>query len=107
MSDFWGILKRLFAITLYGAFLFYMIYLYAIGATIVQSEYANFNHIFYAIIILFALYKFVFYGVYPVYINFSKVSLFVIGLLLIIVGQYVLLNDPLSNIHIADIVKIL
>lgn len=88
------IVKRFLIIVMYGALLAYVIYLFSIGATIVTGEYLQFNNIILILLIIFSLYKFVFYGVYPIRVKFSKISLFVLGVVLLFVGEYMLINDP-------------
>jgi hypothetical protein len=100
------VIKRFGIIVVYGALLAYIVYLYGVGATIVQWSYADFNALLYVLLFVFALYKFVFYGVYPVKINFSKITLFVLGMVLLFVGQYVLVNNPSQWVYIADLIKI-
>ncbi len=101
------IIKRFGIIVVYGALLAYIVYLYGIGATIVQWAYLDFNTIIYVLLFVFALYKFVFYGVYPVKINFSKITLFVLGMVLLFVGEYILLNNPSQWVYISDLIKII
>lgn len=100
------IIKRFGIIVVYGALLAYIVYLYGIGATIVQWAYLDFNVIMYVLLFVFSLYKFVFYGVYPVKINFSKITLFVLGVALLFVGEYVLINNTSQGVYIADLIKI-
>jgi len=100
------IIKRFGIIVVYGILLAYIVYLYGIGATIVQWAYLDFNTVMYVLLFLFSLYKFVFYGVYPVKINFSKITLFVLGMVLLFVGQYVLVNNPSQSVYIADLIKV-
>lgn len=101
------IIKRFSIITVYGALLAYIVYLYGIGATIVQWSYLDFNTAIYVLLFVFSLYKFVFYGIYPVKINFSKITLFVLGMVLLFVGEYVLVNNPSQWVYIADLIKII
>ncbi len=101
------IIKRFGIIVVYGALLAYIVYLYGVGATIVQWAYLDFNTIIYVLLFVFALYKFVFYGIYPVKINFSKITLFVLGMVLLFVGEYILLNNPSQWVYIADLIKII
>lgn len=88
------IIKRFAIIVVYGALLAYVVYLYGVGATIVQGSYAEFNIVMYILLFAFTLYKFVFYGIYPVKVSFSKITLFVLGMVLLFVGEYVLINNP-------------
>lgn len=101
------IIKRFSIIVVYGALLAYIVYLYGIGATIVQWEYLDFNTVIYVLLFIFALYKFVFYGAYPVKINFSKITLFVLGMVLLFVSEYILLNNPSQWVYISDLIKII
>ena len=88
------IIKRFLIIVVYGALLSYVIYLFSTSATIVTGEYLQFNNFILILLIIFSLYKFVFYGVYPIRVKFSKISLFVLGVVLLFVGEYILINDP-------------
>lgn len=100
------IIKRFFIIVGYGALLAYIVYLYGTNAVIVSWQYLDFNTAIYVLLLLFSLYKFVFYGVYPIRINFSKITLFVLGVVLLFVGEYVLINNPEQGVYIGDLVKI-
>jgi len=100
------IIKRLLIIVWYGALLAYMVYLYGIGATIVQGSYSDLQSLIYLLLFAFLLYKFVFYGIYPVKINFSKITLFVLGMVLLFVGEYVLINNASQWVYLADFIKI-
>lgn len=101
------IIKRFVIIVCYGAFLAYVVYLYGTNATIVSGQYLDFNTAIYVLLLLFSLYKFVFYGVYPIRINFSKITLFVLGVVLLFVWEYVLINDPTKWVYIGDLVKLI
>lgn len=100
------IIKRFAIIVVYGVLLAYLVYLYGTGATIVQWAYSDFNGLIYILLFVFSLYKFVFYGVYPVKINFSKTTLFVLGMVLLFVGEYILVDNPTQAVYIADLIKI-
>ena len=100
------IIKRFLIIVVYGALLSYVIYLFSTSATIVTGEYLQFNNFILILLIIFSLYKFVFYGVYPIRVKFSKISLFVLGVVLLFVGEYILINDPSKWIYIGDMMKI-
>ncbi len=91
----------------YGWLLAYIVYLYGVGAPIVQWQYQDLQGLIYVLLLVFALYKFVFYGVYPVKLNFSKVTLFVLGVVLLFVGEYVLIDRPSQFIYLADVIKII
>lgn len=53
------------------------------------------------------MYKFVFYGIYPIVIKFTKVMVFALGVALLFVGAYMLKDTPSQGIYIADITRIL
>ena len=96
----WDIIKRGLIIFVYGAFIWYFVYLFTNGAVIVQDQYLNINILVYALLILFFVYKFVFYGFYPVVVIMHKPTLFVLSLILLFVGQYVLINNIESHIYV-------
>jgi hypothetical protein len=101
------IIKRFSIIIVYGSLLAYVVYLYGIQATIVQWLYSDLQLLIYILLFTFLLYKFVFYGIYPVKIQFSKITLFVLWLVLLFVGEYVLLNNPSQWVYISDLIKII
>jgi hypothetical protein len=101
------IIKRLSIIIVYGCLLAYVVYLYGIQATIVQWLYSDLQLLIYILLFAFLLYKFIFYGIYPVKIQFSKITLFVLWLVLLFVGEYVLLNNPSQWVYISDLIKII
>lgn len=103
----WDIIKRGLIIFVYGAFIWYFVYLFTNGAVIVQDQYLNINILVYALLILFFVYKFVFYGFYPVVVIMHKPTLFVLSLILLFVGQYVLINNIESHIYVWDMMKLL
>ncbi len=100
------IIKRFVIILVYGSLLAYVVYLYGIGATIVQWAYSELQFLIYILLFAFVVYKFVFYGIYPVKVRFSKITLFVLWLVLLFVGEYVLTNNASQWVYIADLIKI-
>jgi hydrogenase-4 membrane subunit HyfE len=100
-------IKRTSIIVIYGLFVWYLLYLAMQDVTIVSSQFSHLNDALFVLLFVFALYKFVLYGIYPVRIKFSKPSLFVFALLLIFVGQYVLQDNVEQYVYIADLTKLL
>lgn len=85
----------------------YFVYLFVNGAVIVQAEYLSVNLLLYIVLILFFLYKFVFFGVYPILVVMHKPTIFVAGVALLFVGHYILVNDPNTHVYVGDLVKLL
>jgi len=100
------IIKRTLISIVVAAFLWYIVLLALQWVTIVQWEYINSNMLMYGILIIVSLFLIIFFGIYPVVIKFSKPILFVVWVWLIIIGHYVLLNDPHTQVYLWDIVKI-
>ena len=104
------IIKRT-AITVIGAaFLAYIVYLFTNGQVIVQGEYENLNELLYVLLTAFILYKIVFFGIFPKALfgmKMTKATMLVSGIILILIGHYVLLNDASNHIFLWDIVKII
>lgn len=103
----WDIVKRWSIIAAYGALIWYFVYLFVSGATIVQPEYMNLNLLLYILLIAFFVYKFVFYGVYPVMVIMHKPTLFVLSIGLLFAGQYILANNIETHVYVGDMVKLL
>lgn len=104
MKDF---VKRLFVIAIFWVFSWYLIYGLLIGKPLVQLEYQNVNTLFYLILIAISLYVSVFYGFYPIYIKFSRATLFVLGLAAIVMGKTLFLNSPMEDVYFGDLSAIL
>ena len=96
-------IKRLLIISFFWLFTGYLLYTLIIWRSIVTTEYANLNYLFYGIFILFTLYIAVYYGIYPKHIKFSRAILFVIGLVAIILGKTMLANNGLEGVYFGDI----
>lgn len=104
------IIKRTIITTVCAAFLAYMIYLFSNNQIIVQGEYTNLNMLFYVILILIVFYKMMFFGIKPKAIfgmKMTKATTFVLWITLILLGNYVLLNNVESKVYIWDIVTVL
>lgn len=100
------LLKRL-SIAIISWWLFwYVLYLFLKGQTIVQTGFSEYNMIYILVLLVSCLYLFVFFAVYPIYIKMSKVTLLVLGIALIIMGDTVLINIPDQKIYISDIIKV-
>jgi len=108
MKDF---IKRTIIGIISAAFLAYVTYLWMWDTIIVQWEFLNSNTLYYAILFIVGLYLLIFFSVYPTVMKFTKATLFVWGIALIIIGHHVLISDIMtqvdSKIYIGDIVKIL
>lgn len=100
-------IKRIFILLVFGGLLGYVLFLYLQWAVIVQWEYSHLNGFFYILLFIFALYKFVFYGVYPVIVRFSKVMVFSLGVALLFIGAYVLQDNPSQGVYISDIIRVI
>ena len=101
------ILKRITIGAIMWSLIWYLLFLLLNNTTvIVQTEFINFNILYY--ILLFAIFFgiFVFFGIYPRHFKLTKATLFVVGLALIIVGDTVLINDVAKHIYIGDICKL-
>jgi peptidoglycan/LPS O-acetylase OafA/YrhL len=101
------IIKRSIVIILFGAFLIYLLYLIIQGQAITTTEYANLNSITYAILIALCFYIIAIYGIYPIHVKFSRPTLLVVSLALIVLSQTILANDGPNGIIIGDLFSIM
>ncbi|HMS90674.1 MAG TPA: hypothetical protein PKC87_00425 [Candidatus Absconditabacterales bacterium] len=101
------IIKRIIISIISGLFIGYIAYLFFQNMIIVQSAYLDYNTLYYLILVLICLFLFVLFGIYPVYFRLTKATLFVLGLVLIIIGDTVLLNDISTYVYVGDIFKVL
>lgn len=95
--------KRIWIITFFGLFTWYLVYSILNWVMIVNPQYIELNYIFYAILIILSLYIAVYYGIYPMHIKFSRAILFVIGIASIIMGKTVLANNGIEGVFFWDI----
>jgi cytosine/uracil/thiamine/allantoin permease len=77
--------------------------LFSTGKTIAYEL----NSLYSVVLLIVGVYLFVLFAVHPVYMKINKASLFVLGIGLLLMGDYVLINNPENYIYIADITKIL
>lgn len=101
------LIKRIIVIVIFWAFLAYLGYLIFQGKSITTAEYANLNNIVYIILIALCVYIFFIYGIYPVHIRFSRATLLVIAIALVILSQTILANDGPNGIYIGDLFSVL
>ncbi|MEI6425775.1 MAG: hypothetical protein WCO66_00305 [Candidatus Absconditabacteria bacterium] len=101
------ILKRIVIGLVCVLFLFYLGYLFVGQQVILQTGFAQRNILYYIVLAAALIYVLIFFSIYPFYFKISKVSLFVLGLALIVLGDGVLLNDITKQIFVADLIKIL
>jgi peptidoglycan/LPS O-acetylase OafA/YrhL len=104
MKDY---IKRAIVITIFGAFLAYILYILIQGQVITTSEYAHLNLTSYIFFIAISLCIVALYGIYPIHIKFSRPALLVIGLALIILSQTIFVNDGAEGIFIGDIFSVI
>lgn len=101
------ILKRFVIGFISFAFISYLTYLFIWDNLIVKSSFVQRNTLYYFLLILVFLYVLVFFSIIPIYFKISKVSLFVLGIGLIIFWDSVFINDISTNIFVSDLMKIL
>lgn len=80
--------------------------LFSSQAIIVQPEYSGMNIISMVAMIAIAIYMMIVYGVYPLYHPMQKRILTLVGILAIVFGQAVLLNDYNTSMYAGDIMKV-
>lgn len=111
MKKHWpDVIKRTLIVAIWAAFLAYMVYLFTHQQVIVQWEYIEFNAIMYGLLMAVILYKIVFFGIVPKAffgMKMTKATILVTGVVLIMIGDHMLLNDPDLHVYVGDIVKIL
>lgn len=100
------ILKRLTIWTFSILFLAYLSYLWFWNFVIVQTYFEQRNMLYYIVLALAFLYVFIFFSVSPFYFKFSKTTLFVLWISLIVLWDTILVNDMYNNIYLADIIKV-
>lgn len=107
------LIKRITSISLFGAFLAYLLYLLSNFITshgslmLTKPEYANLNIPLFIVLIGLCLYLIIFYGMYPIHIRFSRSSLLVISIALIVLSQTILANNGLEHIYMGDLFSVM
>ncbi len=104
------IIKRTIITVIWSAFLAYIVYLFGNNQIIVQDQYKSLNMLFYVLLVVIIGYKVFFFGIKPkafFAMKITKASLFVIGIILILLWNYVLLNDIENKIYIGDLITVL
>ena len=100
------LIKRISISIVSWTFIGYIVFLWMNNMTIVTSEFANFNTVYYIWILIAWLFLFVMFGVYPIHMRLTKATLFAIWILMLFVWNYFLVNDPSQSIFVWDIVKV-
>ena len=100
-------IKRSIVITIFGIFLWYLIWLISQWTMIVKPEYSGRNIPMYIILIVLCLYMIWLYGIYPIHIRFSRTTALFIWLFFIVISQILLANDGYSHIYIWDLFSVL
>ena len=100
------IIKRILVTIISGAVIVYTGSLLSSQAVIVQPEHLWLNIISYIWLIITAGYMMVVYGIYPLYHPMQKRTLSLLGLILIVFGNYILLNDYTIGVYVWDMIKI-
>lgn len=100
-------IKRIAVVIIFGLFISYLVYLLINKRPIVSAGYRDYNLFLNIILILLSVYISVFYGIYPIKVKFSRATLFVIGLAVIMISKVILANDPINGVYIWDIGSIL
>ena len=101
------LLKRIIIWGVSWTFLWYLVYLFSTGKIIVHPGFLEFNVLYFVVLAVVGIYLFVLFAVHPMYMKINKVSLFVLGIALVLIGDTVLINNVESSIYISDLVKIL
>lgn len=101
------LLKRISIGIISWSFIGYIIYLFSTGKIIVNEWFLEFNMLYYIVLLVVWIYLFVLFAIHPIYMKINKVSLFVLGIALVLIGDTVLVNNSEVYIYICDLVKIL
>ncbi len=100
------IIKRISISVISWLFIWYLAYLFFQNTVIVQSWFEQYNILYYFILVLICLFLFVLFGIYPIHFRMTKATLFVIGIVLIIIWDTVLLNDITTHVYVGDLFKL-
>lgn len=101
------LIKRIVVILLNGWLIGYLVTLLLSWQMIVQSEYASSNLAAVVILIIISVYVFINYSIQQFHVSWSRVTLSVLWLFLLVVWNYVLANNAEAGIYIGDIVKVI
>lgn len=74
---------------------------------IVNPAFVSYNTVAYGVLAIFFLYIGVLFGVNPVDMPMMKRTLFIFGIMLVLLGYVYLLNDPTKYIYISDMIRVL
>ncbi len=105
--DMKDLLKRISIGIISWSFIGYLLYLFFTGKVIVHLWFLEFNILYYIVLVVVGIYLFVLFAIHPIYMKISKVSLFVMWISLVLIGDSVLINNSELYIYIQDLVKIL
>ncbi len=100
------LIKRTIVTLISGAVILYTGSLISAQAVIVQPEYSGMNIVSLLAMIVIAGYMMIVYGIYPLYHPMQKRILAILGIVAIVFGQVVLLNDYNTGMYAGDIMKI-
>ena len=101
------IIKRSVVILLFGIFLAYLCYLLINGQQITTSEFWNLNIVSYILLIALCLFMITCYGIYPIHVRFSRSTLLVLSLALIILSQTIFTNSGPNGVFVGDFFSVL
>jgi peptidoglycan/LPS O-acetylase OafA/YrhL len=100
-------IMRLSVVFVWALFLIYTVALLIQWLPIVQEAFLASNTLMYIFIILLIGYVTLVYGLYPLPLPRLRRTLLIIGLALIMIGHYILKDDPANYVYFADFTKIL
>lgn len=101
------VLKRLIIGVISGAYMWYLIFLFMWWQVIVWSGYEQYNLRYFIILMLVLLFLFIFFSIHPTHFRMTKWTLFVVWIFLIIIWNWVLLDDAKNYIFVWDLFEIL
>ncbi len=101
------LIKKIAVILLNGGLIWYLITLLLGWQMIVQSEYASSNLATVIILIVTSVYVFINYSIQQFHVTWSRTTLSVLWLFLLVIWHYILANNAEAGIYIGDIVKVL
>lgn len=101
------ILKRVIISVVSWLYIWYLVFLFMWWQIIVGSWYEQYNLRYFAVLLLILLVLFIFFWIYPIHFRMTKWTLFVIWIFLIVVWNWVLLDDAKNYIFVWDLFEIL
>jgi len=101
------LIKRIVISLVSGWLIGYLLFLLTKWTVIVQWEYLEYNMLYYILLGVVSLYLFILFGIYPITHKFSKATVFVFGLALIVIWDTVLLNNATNMVYVSDIFKLI